>query len=911
MSSLSRAHGARLWVAMAFLAAGACLGPQTARAQDATWTGAGSDWNTGSNWSTSTAPTNTAIFTNNGAPTTVTTAPGIGTSINTLQFNAGAPNYTFTVTGSQTSGDGDFGIVGTGIVNNASGAPNLVAGFQPGPNATTGTFYFANTATAGNANITLNGCANCAGDGAGAGLQFQDSSTAANSVIISNGGQVAFSPFGGSSTAANSTITVTSAVAGGLVIFDSSSTAGNATITINDTGFLYFQNSSTGGSATITNNSGVNGGVAFYDNSTAGNARLINQAGSTTDFSGTTGPLGDGNISAGSIEGGGTFQLGGNTLTVGGNNGSTTVSGSIQDGGSNGGSGGSLIKVGSGTLILSGTNTYTGATTVNGGTLEVDGSIANTSSVTVNSGTTLTGVGAVGPTTIAANSVFAPGTPGAAGTFMTVTGNLGFQAGATYAISLNSSTSTFATVTGSASLAGTVNASFAPGGYVSKQYTILTATGGLGGTTFNSLTNSSLPAGASDSLSYDLDHVYLNLSTGFTGFTGFNINQQNVATALNNFFNDTGGLPTAFFGLSARGLSQVDGEAAADGQFGAFKQMDQFLVLMLDPFVDGRSGTGWPSGGGNQVMSFATEPPASFASNGALGYASVFKAPPKPAAPDQRWSAWGAGFGGYSQTNGNPTVGSTNVIAREYGFASGMDYHFSPDSVAGFAMAGGGTNWSLAEGLGGGRSDSFHGGIYGATRVGAAYVSAALAFADHAMTTDRFAVGGDQLSASFNAQNYGARIEAGYRYALPVVAVTPYGALQLQDFHTPTYSETDLTGGGFGLNYDGRTATDARSELGARFDDVTMLNGMLLSLRARAAWAHDWVTNPTLGTVFEALPGAGFIVYGAAPPKDSALLSVGAELHLTARWSLSAKFAGELAAASQTYAGTGTLRYTW
>ena len=84
-----------------------------------------------------------------------------------------------------------------------------------------------------------------------------------------------------------------------------------------------------------------------------------------------------------------------------------------------------------------------------------------------------------------------------------------------------------------------------------------------------------------------------------------------------------------------------------------------------------------------------------------------------------------------------------------------------------------------------------------------------------------------------------------------------------------------------------------------------------LALRARAAWAHDWITNPALDAVFQSLPGASFIVNGATPPKNSALASAGAELHLTANWSATAKFDGEFASGSQTYAGTGTLRYTW
>jgi hypothetical protein len=40
-----------------------------------------------------------------------------------------------------------------------------------------------------------------------------------------------------------------------------------------------------------------------------------------------------------------------------------------------------------------------------------------------------------------------------------------------------------------------------------------------------------------------------------------------------------------------------------------------------------------------------------------------------------------------------------------------MDYHLSPDSLVGFALAGGGTNWNLAQNLGGGRSDAFQAGV--------------------------------------------------------------------------------------------------------------------------------------------------------------------------------------------------------
>jgi uncharacterized protein with beta-barrel porin domain len=105
--------------------------------------------------------------------------------------------------------------------------------------------------------------------------------------------------------------------------------------------------------------------------------------------------------------------------------------------------------------------------------------------------------------------------------------------------------------------------------------------------------------------------------------------------------------------------------------------------------------------------------------------------------------------------------------------------------------------------------------------------------------------------------------------------------------------------------------TDTRSELGGRFDDLTTFYRMPLILRARVAWAHDWVSNPALNASFESLPGTSFTVFGAPLAHDSALTSASAQLFFASNWSLTAKFDGEFASGSQSYAGSGTLRYTW
>ena len=510
-------------------------------------------------------------------------------------------------------------------------------------------------------------------------------------------------------------------------------------------------------------------------------------------------------------------------------------------------------------------------------------------------------------------------------------GNLVMTAAASYLVEISPTSADRTNVGGTATLAGTVQAAFAAGSYMTRTYTILSAAGGRIGT-FNALSTTNLPANFTASLSYTATDVILNLTAALGALTplgvpnaaggsgasacAFSINQCNVANAIDAFFNNGGTLPPAFanlFGLTGvnlgNALTLLSGEAATGAQQGGFQLTNQFLGIMLDPFVDGRNSI---AGAGGPTLGFAPER-EELPDDIALAYAKLLKAPPKPASFEQRWSVWGAGYGGGNRTSGDPAVvGSHDLSARTAGGTAGLDYHLSRDSVVGVALAGGGTNWSLAQGLGGGKGDAFQAGIYGTTRWGAAYLAAALAFTNHWMSTDRFAFAGDHLTASFNAQSFGGRVESGYRFTTTYGGLTPYAAIQTQTFHTPGYNESDLNAGGFGLAFNSRNATDTRSELGGRFDRLLLLNPeTALTLRARLAWAHDWVSDPTLAAVLQALPGASFLVNGATQAKNSALTSAGAELRLANGVMLIGKFDGEFAAHSSTYAGTGTVRYTW
>ena len=164
---------------------------------------------------------------------------------------------------------------------------------------------------------------------------------------------------------------------------------------------------------------------------------------------------------------------------------------------------------------------------------------------------------------------------------------------------------------------------------------------------------------------------------------------------------------------------------------------------------------------------------------------------------------------------------------------------------------------------------------------------------------------------SFNAQSYSGRVESGYRFATWYGGVTPYAAIQAQSFHTPGYSETDTNGGGFALAFNSRTATDIRSELGARFDRLVTFNrSAALALWARLAWAHDWVSDPTLTPLFQVLPGASFIVTGATPAKNSALASAGTELRLANGLRCSPSSTATLRATPRPTRAPALVRYT-
>jgi|GEM_PF-786310 len=855
------------------------------------------------------AVNNVAIFSGNISNAGTISSTGTGIRVVIISTFTGGLTNSGTISVSSAGGPGiwidDVGTVTGSIVNSAGGTVSAPLG---GIFVVAATTFLGGITNAGLILASENG-PDTAGDGVVVTQITQFGSSSA-------GGGITNSGFISSAQKTGISINDVTSLYGGISNSGTIS-AGGAGVFVNNVSTFSGNISNSG---TIIGNTGIN---VFNSVNFAAGSGIVNSG----IITGTGGPAINVASAAGAVtvtQNAGTITGDiklislDDTLNVNGG----AINGNIVGRGAGGG-GDIEFTLGSGTFTYAAAYGFNGFDNVNinSGTVVLNG--ANSAAAVDVIGGTLAGTGSIDPTTVTIHSgaTFAPGsTTSPLGTFG-ITGNLVFDAGSLYAIRIEpgAGNNSKAVVNGTATLNGSSTVMVTPqlGHYTGEFYTILAPTT-LNGTFSPTVTvNGDFNGTATLNYIHDPGDVDLNI-TGFqllAAPSGSNQNQQNVATGLNQAILAGDTIPPGFTNLGnlsgpvlLNALTQLDGEVATGAQTGSFQLMTDFLNLMLDPTAAGGGGSDGAAPG------FADEEQSSLPPDIALAYAAMLHKAPPLQTLEQRWSAWGSAFGGANKTDGDPATGANNVTASDFGFAAGMDYRVTPQTRYGFALAGGGTNWNVAQSLGSGRGDAFQAGVYGTTHFGPAYVSAALAFANHWFSTSRIAMG-DNLTAKFDGQSYAARFEGGYRYGLPVtgyiIGVTPYAAVQVQDFHTPGYSETDLTGGGFGVTYNAANATDTRSELGARFDNLTVWNGRPLILRGRLAWAHDWVDNPSLGAAFQALPGSSFTVNGAAPPKNSALASAGAEWHMTANWSLQAKFDGEFAESAQTYAGTGTLRYSW
>jgi fibronectin-binding autotransporter adhesin len=172
---------------------------------------------------------------------------------------------------------------------------------------------------------------------------------------------------------------------------------------------------------------------------------------------------------------------------------------------------GALEKAGLGTLVVTGTGTYTGATAVAAGILQVDGAFTGSSILTVGPGAGLTGTGRVGAVAVQSGGFVAPGNAANPTGTLTAEGPVVLQGGATLATTLS--------LTAASRLVTASTATIASGGILQitpsalayatpVRLPILVAGAGLTGQ-FSTVTFTAPVRGLQPTVGYDATNAYI------------------------------------------------------------------------------------------------------------------------------------------------------------------------------------------------------------------------------------------------------------------------------------------------------------------------------------------------------------------------------------------------------------------
>jgi outer membrane autotransporter protein len=679
-----------------------------------------------------------------------------------------------------------------------------------------GFVVFYNNATAANATIT-----NGVDDGENQLLiQFEDNSTAGDAEITLNGGNLRFFEF---STAGTATITVNDAT----VEFQDNSSAEEATLIANDGGIIRFNLYANGTDARFVANQG-------------GLIRIDQLSGT-----GTT---------AGSIEGEGTIRLGSKTLTVG-----SIIS--TEFGGVLEGDGGSLIKAGTGTLTLSGINTYTGATTINGGVLVVDGSIASSSGVLVGSGGSLGGSGMLPSIVVADGGTLAPGNSIGV---IDITGDITFDANSTYEVEVDAAgNSDLIDATGDAFInGGTVEVLAAAGTYApSTTYTILTAANVTGGGFDSVVANLAFLV---PELSYDASNVYLTLERNDVSIANVAETPNQIAAA--GGIDALGGGNPIYDAII--GLSEDEARAAFDALSG---EMHASIagVLIEDSAYLREAARG--------RLSDPSHPPGS--------------------------EVWAHAYGGRGVIAADGNAAQTDWLSG--GLVTGADV--SNGFARAGVMAGAGiANLAVPARASSGRSTDLGAGAYAGAELGVIDVSAGLAHTAHYVKTSRDAAlpgFSETLEAAYWAGTTQAFGEVGLDLALGSVVFRPFAGAAYIHHATAAYTET---GGAAALTSEASTTNAAYTTLGlALGHEVGNSDGTTNAIGGRLGWRHAFATMPSSTNAFAG--GTPFVVTGAPLAADALVLEATALFGLGENTTLGFDYSGQLAASAQRHAIKATL----
>ncbi|ETX43496.1 hypothetical protein P805_02390 [Serratia marcescens BIDMC 44] len=527
---------------------------------------------------------------------------------------------------------------------------------------------------------------------------------------------------------------------------------------------------------------------------------------------------------------------------------------------------GGLTKQGIGTLVLSGTNTYSGPTLVNQGRLAVNGSV--TSAVSVQSGGIVGGSGTVGSLTARQGGTVAPGN--SIGT-LNVAGNVSFEPGSRYVVEVGpNGQSDRIQSSGSATIGGgevAVTLENSPNlltqsevrSLLGQQYNILSAQQGVSGQ-FDAVAPNYLFLGTG--LSYQPTGVTLSVGRNGTSFASVaqTANERAAAAAAdalaagNPVYESLLGSGTA--GEARQAFRQLSGQIHADIA-SALVNDSRYLREALNGRLRQAEG---------------------------LASSSAIKA--------DEGGAWAQLLGAWDHASGD--ANATGYQASTYGVLVGLDSAAADDWRLGVAT--GYTRTSLHGGYGSkADSDNYHLAAYGDKQFGALALRGGAGYTWHRIDTKRsvnYGMQSDRDTAKYSARTEQLFAEAGYSVRGEWLNLEPFVNLAYVNFENNGIAES---GGAAALRGDKQHTDATVSTLGLRADTEWQVSaGTTVALRSELGWQHQY-GGLERGTGLRFNGGnAPFVVDSVPVSRDGMVLKAGAEVAVNENATLSLGYGGLL-----------------
>lgn len=562
-----------------------------------------------------------------------------------------------------------------------------------------------------------------------------------------------------------------------------------------------------------------------------------------------------------------------------------------------------ISKTGGGVLTLTGNTVDTDPELfVSAGTVLVNGTFAGNADV--QAGGTLGGSGTVGNVTINGGTL-APGN--SIGT-LNVAGNVDFSAGGTYAVEVNAvGASDLINATGTATLTnGTVLVLPEAGNYnLSTDYTILTAAGGLGGTTFNSV--SSNLAFLSPTLTYDANNVFLNLVRNDVSFSAVagTPNQIAVGTTINTLSttnpDNIQGLLDNLFILTADGANQaydsLSGVQHTHSNLIALQSINQFKGILFDRIS-----------GNNQFLAHDGKLMLAHNDTGTMTDAGASLIDGNVSTQRGWWLRGTGNFGDIDDTRN-----ATGANYKAGGIAAGLDFELTDNLTAGAAVGYTRTDADVANG--GLDVDSYQAALYGRlTLTHDYYLTGMTGVGFHDMESNRSITVGlmnTSAEADYDAWTGNIAVEGGRKITLNSnSSLTPFMGLEYAHINRDSFTEKD--GGVTNLKVKQDNQDSLRSAIGARITHSWTTKRYRITPTAELAWVHEFMEDEaSIKAGFSTAPATTFSVDGPDLDRDRARLALGLNVQLSNTANLNLGYQGEFAGSDDRHDIAATFRMAW